>query len=684
MLLLSLPSLSLGISYFKRRVGPKLAYLHNERSSVATTLIWIPLSFAPAVSYTPRMAYWLQKLFGLFSAADSSASPQPTRHTSFYSEKHGYKSVSTLAALAGLAPDQRAAFAVTSRLLSSIVTESLLPAVYVEVSSPCVSGLCIILSWQETDAGPRVGRPLRPEDVFAIVPLHDVPVLKDSYIGPAKRIWLVDPFDMLPSVHYPRGPEVTGPVEPHTFTDVIRGSLTSPSWGFDGDLSYVQTLDPLHWWNKFAKTINLSEDLRANLAEELTSSLLWQNVAYRKALRPPTLFSPPIDWEQSIIEGHPTHPMHRARCTLPPLPSIDPETRDWYRTRIRFVRVRRQSLDTLGEFEEQVLELARIAAQKCGKPVPEVSAESTLMPTPWGKPAYGKTVVIPEIPQLAVKLAVGIKVSSALRTISHFTANLGPRFSSLLLPNLTIDPTILHIEREVASAVYTRDPSGSPVDPDVAKHFTAVMRKQYVPEEDEAVIICAALMEWGHEGVASGVPLVVHLFDLNTEEKRKAFFDEYARAPAEHLVRVSRKTGKLRGFVLRDLGGLRVHPPTLRSSTGVDFEFLPDHCVVTATLQEASKKLYHTLIHNHLHRLSRVLDVHYDGTAWEYVRKHMTRNIPRESWLWDVWMNEQAKSVSGKCLMRMKIQGLYRDSVYEPFPNLIQYRPEATSTLTTL
>ncbi|KAA1467571.1 hypothetical protein DENSPDRAFT_769364 [Dentipellis sp. KUC8613] len=673
------------------------------------------------------MAYWLQKLFGLFSAADSSAGPQPTRHTSFYSEKHGNTSTSTLAALADLSPGQRAAFAVTSRLLSSIVTESLLPAVYVEVSSPRASGLCVILSRQETGADSQLDRPLRSEDVLAIVPLHDAPVLKDSSIGPAKRIWLVDPLDMLPSVYYPLGPGVTGAVEPDTFIDVIRGGLASPSWGFDSDLSYTQTLDPLHWWNKFAETVHLSEDLRANLAEELASSLLWQNVAYRKDLRAPTLFSSPIDWEQSIIEGHPTHPMHRARCTLPPLPSIDPETRDWYRTRIRFVRLRRQSLDTLGEFEEQVLELARIAAQKCGRPVPEVSAESTLMPVydlqianirekfpdaevldedlfvgALGQASI-RTVVIPEIPQLAVKLAVGIKVSSALRTISHFTANLGPRFSSELLPKLSIDPTILHIEREVASAVYTRDPSGNTVDPDIAKHFTAVMRQQYVPGEDEAVIICAALMEWGHKGVASGVPLVVHLFDLNTEEKRKAFFDEYARLlidavlppmlhnglafeahPQNTLLRVSRSTGKLLGFVLRDLGGLRVHPPTLRSSTGVEFEFLPDHCVVTASLQEASKKLYHTLIHNHLHRLSRILDVHYDGTAWEYVRKHMTRNIPRESWLWDVWMSERAKSVSGKCLMRMKIQGLYRDSVYEPFPNLIQYRPQATPPLTTL
>ena len=117
-------------------------------------------------------------------------------------------------------------------------------------------------------------------------------------------------------------------------------------------------------------------------------------------------------------------------------------------------------------------------------------------------------------------------MSSALRTISHFTANLGPRFSKDVVPKLSIDPRILTIEQEVASAVCSRDAEGVSIDPDVAKHFTVVIRKQYTPSKAEAVIICAALLETGHSGLPAGIPVVQHIMGLDTPEKRLRFFDE--------------------------------------------------------------------------------------------------------------------------------------------------------------
>src|SRR6266446_101991 len=102
------------------------------------------------------------------------------------------------------------------------------------------------------------------------------------------------------------------------------------------------------------------------------------------------------------------------------------------------------------------------------------------------------------------------------------------------------------------------------------------------------------------------------------------------------------------GFIMRDLGGLRVHPATLSTSTGCEFAFLPGHCVVTSTPEDAAKKLYHTLIHNHLQRLARVLRLHSDGSAWSAVRAHLAREIPRGSWLWAAWMDDSVKSVAGK------------------------------------
>ena len=58
--------------------------------------------------------------------------------------------------------------------------------------------------------------------------------------------------------------------------------------------------------------------------------------------------------------------MHRARRTLAPLPSLTPETRDWYHPRIRFALVPRERVDVLGPFEQEITVLAQIAAARSG------------------------------------------------------------------------------------------------------------------------------------------------------------------------------------------------------------------------------------------------------------------------------------------------------------------------------
>lgn len=132
-----------------------------------------------------------------------------------------------------------------------------------------------------------------------------------------------------------------------------------------------------------------------------------------------------------------------------------------------------------------------------------------------------RTVVVPDMPGHALKLAVNVKISSSLRTISHFTADFGPRFSTDILPKLHFDRNILTVAAEPASAVYRG------VTPDIAKHFTAVIRDEFEPVGGENVAVCAALLERGHEGAPAGIPLVQHVFRLDTDEKRVAFLDRY-------------------------------------------------------------------------------------------------------------------------------------------------------------
>jgi hypothetical protein len=100
---------------------------------------------------------------------------------------------------------------------------------------------------------------------------------------------------------------------------------------------------------------------------------------------------------------------------------------------------------------------------------------------------------------------------------------------------LSIDPSILTIEKEVASAICARDAKGAILDPDIAKHFTVVIRKQCLPAaESEAVIICAALLETGHSGLSAGIPVVEHILGLDSQEKRLVFFREYVLLVLRH------------------------------------------------------------------------------------------------------------------------------------------------------
>lgn len=130
-----------------------------------------------------------------------------------------------------------------------------------------------------------------------------------------------------------------------------------------------------------------------------------------------------------------------------------------------------------------------------------------------------RTVETPDFPGLAFKLAVGVRISSALRTISHFTANFGPRFSKTVLPKLAVNPEILHIEVETSSAVYRT------ADPDVAKHFTAVIREKYHVPDGEALVVVAALLDTDYAGLPQGVSAVEHIFELFSEDKKEAFLD---------------------------------------------------------------------------------------------------------------------------------------------------------------
>jgi hypothetical protein len=104
---------------------------------------------------------------------------------------------SAFASAAALSPPERASFSTSSRLLSCLITESLLKATFVPTgpsSQEHFAGTAIIF----TSATSKHEGPFTPRDVFAVVPLRHFPIfepLSNSEIG------LLDPMDMLPYVY---------------------------------------------------------------------------------------------------------------------------------------------------------------------------------------------------------------------------------------------------------------------------------------------------------------------------------------------------------------------------------------------------------------------------------------------------------------------------------------------------
>jgi hypothetical protein len=196
----------------------------------------------------------------------SSPSPQSTH------------SVLTWSLSSRLQPSERAAFSVTSRLLAGIVTESLLRSYYIPIHSEEACGVCIILSTHVMGENPILTRSLRPADIFAILPLHQEPVYSGTLSTHGRPIWLLDPLDMIPLV-FDLSTREAGLVKYSTLQESILSCLVPPPWQLGDSVVLALNRDPLHWWRKFASTTMMGSDINTSLAEEVSSSYLWQSAA---------------------------------------------------------------------------------------------------------------------------------------------------------------------------------------------------------------------------------------------------------------------------------------------------------------------------------------------------------------------------------------------------------------------
>ncbi|THH16104.1 hypothetical protein EW146_g4489 [Bondarzewia mesenterica] len=619
--------------------------------------------------------------------------------------------------LGSLPPAQRAAFATSARLLSCLVTESLVRALFIPFEGFEAVGVCVILSGSTSKKQPKECPTYSSDDLFAIIPLRHIPVFKhDESDSRGHEIGLLDPLDMLPLVFEIDSFDSVGSTPEHAdLSAAILRKLSGSGWSISNSTTLTVSTSPVILWNKFGISVGLDPALRADISEEFASAVIWQKYSYEHPARAPSLTSPSIDWEQSIVEGHPTHPMHKTRAFLSPIPTITPGTYDLYNPRVRLVALPRTSLNITGDFENDTKDVLDGAAKNAKKPldvpegfvvvpvhelqvyhIQEKFPEAKIYPEEFSVSARAqqsiRSMILPgTLTNTSLKLGVGIKLTSAVRTISPASAYLGPRFSSQVVPALTMNHNILTVAKELSSVVHNHP------DNEIAKHCAAIVREchENLSEEQrgERLIVCTSLVESGHEGqdAENSVPSVVRVFRLDTEEKRLAWLDEFVRVffaaflppmlingvgfeahPQNTLARYTlTDPPRLTGFIIRDFGGLRVHPPTLLASTGVAPDIASGHSIIADTMDDVYARMYHTVVHNHLQQLVRVLDLHYSGKGWDVVRARLREAVPSGHPLEKAWLDEEAKTVPGKCFLRMRMVGMYRHHLHYPFPNLL-------------
>ncbi|KAJ1886070.1 hypothetical protein LPJ66_009811, partial [Kickxella alabastrina] len=460
----------------------------------------------------------------------------------------------------------------------------------------------------------------------------------------------------------------------------------------------------------------LDRDAVEVICQELHSSMEHQAHAYAQQASGRTVPSmqkaSDIDWEQSIVEGHATHPMHRARHALPPLEPLEPHT-EFRHLRLRFVAVAREQMTVRGDYHELLMPLLQAAkplGSAKGTMLDEVDLQSqVVVPVhPLHLPAVRarfpfarvldfdadaeaqaslRTVSPKDLRAsgLDIKLPLGVKTSSALRTISTYSAFLGPQLTPLLTPILDYSNAPL-LSSEPASAILNDS------DSDTAKYLACILRRnpQSLCAENERAVVAAALTE----RLANGSSAVCALWpNLETISQKREFlrtytgllFDAFLPPLMTHafafeahqqntLVRVSATTGIPVGFVIRDFGGIMVHMPTFsEASHGAIIPMLPGNSTTAESPEEAYGVAFHALVQCQIHRLVRALGLHYAGGGWQIVREEFARVVPRDVPLWQAWMREE---VPLKSFVTMKLGGLYRDYVYSTVPNILLYRDE--------
>ncbi|KAJ1507430.1 hypothetical protein HMI54_007079 [Coelomomyces lativittatus] len=635
--------------------------------------------------------------------------------------------------------EKQAQFATTSRLLSCLVNEHLVNCKILTFENLCVefstnhsvsnnafqinhgqapSLLTGIKFWA------KLTNPLSVSNECILVPLQKLPVIQpNSFIVESTLLYL-DPDDIFSDVVWFYSSN----------TDSLNSTLTQKNLSLPSKISksmlpfdfnfFTNTVSATTIWSIIGKWHNLTQSSQFQAVhDELESSMRVQEIYFKKKIQEPYVGSPSIVWERAIVEGHPVHPMHRARIMRPPL-NFDYDQHFLENPLIVFASVPKTQFHFHGVWQSQIhpyllnFVLTRV-------PTFLLPESHTIVPAHVLQWKYLQSTfpnrfeLIPDVsvPAMAqastrtlvpmdsdfcfgyhFKLPLCVIISSALRTVSQYSIHNGPLLSELA--SSIVDSSLCFILKEVASIGLIDE------NEHVAKLFGCILR---VPEPP-LMYVCAGLLEKSTH--APFTPRVVNLFQLHDHSSKLSFFKHYVSLflrtmlppllqgyafeahvqnvlvqiqPKQHphssvlteleSQKVENTVYEITGFGVRDFGGVLIHPPSLLSSSKDDIvnQLYPNSPCIAQDMDSLYKLAYHTVIFCHLHRLLRVLDLHDDRSGWKCLYEELIafcNTHPNTSdGLLKAWVSESSMNL--KSFLKMKLESLYRDFLYEKVPNLI-------------
>ncbi|MBX3709715.1 MAG: hypothetical protein KIT56_09625 [Gammaproteobacteria bacterium] len=302
--------------------------------------------------------------------------------------------------------------------------------------------------------------------------------------------------------------------------------------------------------------------------------------------------------------------------------------------------------------------------------------------------SFRTMIVKDSIGQPHIKLPIAVHSTSAMRTISPASVHNGPKLEKILKQILAWENHFtghLKIAYEVCGLHVQFS------NPEIEKHLGVIYRDNPANflQRHEVPIVVAALFE---KSPLNHIPLFLEIMQAAVGSSLQGaiqYFNQYCQVVVLAYLDLFLIYGvALEGhqqntiavfknlypayMIARDLGGLRVHVPTLYSQ-GLMLEAYPNSATFTEESQEATNKFLHTVIQYHLGEIVLLLAQEYGVTEsvfWKIVKANLVERfhtlksrVPLDRWEREYRViMEDDWQVKG--LMRMRLHDVYNKYIY--------------------